>query len=124
MLLQGDFNAHTSNNNDFLTYDKSDEMFGIANCEKPLMHNSEDRKPINGSCLLDLCKTHDFLIVNGRKTGDIFGKYTSFQWNGCWVVDYLLASSPYFDKITKFQVGDSYPWLLDHIAHYTTPFHS
>ena len=84
----------------------------------------------------------DTLIVNGRKTGDIFGKYTSLQWNGCRVVDYLLASSPYFDKITKFQVGDFYPWLSDHfplhysislikhidcyptISHYTTPSHS
>ena len=122
MLLQGDFNAHTSNNDDFLTYDKSDEMFGIVNCDKPLMRNSEDRKPINerGSCLLDLCKTRDFLIVNGRKTGDVFGKYTSFQWNRCRVVDYLLASSPYFDKITKFQVGDFYPWLSDHCPlHYS-----
>ena len=66
MLLQGDFNAHTRNNDDFLTYDKSDEMFGIVNCEKPLMRNSDDRKPINerGSCLLDQCKTHTFLIVN------------------------------------------------------------
>ena len=122
VLLQGDFNAHTSNNDDFLTYNKSDEMFGIANCEKLLMRYSEDRKPINerSSCLLDLCKTHDFLIVNGRKPGDVFGKDTSFQWNGCRVVDYLLASSPYFDKITKFQVGDFYPWLSDHCTlHYS-----
>ena len=43
VLSQGDFYAHTSNNGDFLTYDKSDEMFGIVNCEKPLMRNSEDR---------------------------------------------------------------------------------
>ena len=28
VLLQGDFNAHTSDDDDFLTYDKSDEMFG------------------------------------------------------------------------------------------------
>ena len=95
-------------------------MFGIEICGQPLLRNSEVRKPLNksGSCLLDLCKSHDFLIVNGRKAGDIFGKYTSFQWNGCRVVDYLLATSVDFDKITKFKVGEFYPWLSDHCPIY------
>ena len=33
-------------------------------------------------------------------------------------MDYLLASSPYFDKITKFQVWDFYPLLSDHCPLY------
>ena len=120
VLLQGDFNAHTSNKADFLVPDKTDEIFGIENCKKPLLRNSEDRKSLNkrGSCLLDLCKSHDFLIANGRKPGDIFGKYTSFQWNGCRVVDYLLSTYSNFEQITKFQVGDFCPWLSDHCPLY------
>ena len=68
VLMQGDFNAHTGNAADYLVTDKSDELFGIENCEQPLLRNSEDRKPLNkrGSCLLDLCKSHNYLIINGR----------------------------------------------------------
>ena len=35
---------HTSNMADYLVSDKSksDELFGIADCEKPLLRNSED----------------------------------------------------------------------------------
>ena len=35
-----------------------------------------------GRELLDLCKVNDMIISNGRKIGDLFGKYTSHQWNG------------------------------------------
>ena len=100
VLIQGDFNAHTGNKADYLASDKSDEMFGIVNGKRTLTRNSEDKKPVNkrGTCLLDLCKSHDVLIVNGRVTGDVFGKYTSFQWNGSRVVDYLLSMSSYLEE--------------------------
>ena len=82
-----------------------------------MARNSEDKKTLNhrGLCLLDLCKSRDFLIANGRVTGDVFGKYTSFQWNGSCVVDYLISMSSILEqKIMKFHVGDFYPWLSDH----------
>ena len=99
---------------------KSDDLFGIENREQPLLRNSEDTKAINerGNTLLDLCKTHDFLIANCRKMGDIFGKYTSFHWNGCRVVDYVLSSFSHFDRIKKFEVGNFSPWLSDHCPLY------
>ena len=120
VFLQGDFNAHTGNSPDYIVADKCDDFFGIENMEQPILRNSEDNKAINerGNFLLDLCKTHDFLIVNGRKMGDIFGKYTSFQWNGCRVVDYVLSSRSYFDRIREFEVGNFYPWLSDHCPLY------
>ena len=81
----------------------------------PLKWNSEDSKICKrGHNLLDSCKSLDFLIVNGRKTGDIFGKYTSIQWNGSSVVDYVLTSPKTFDQITYFKVGNFYPWFSDH----------
>ena len=93
VLMQGDFNAHTGNMADYIIPDKSDEMFGIEICEQPLLRNSEDRKPLNkrGSCLLDLCKSHDFLIVNGRKAGDIFWKIYIFPME--WMLRGRLPSS-------------------------------
>ena len=111
-----DFNAHTNNLPDYLVTDKTDKIFGIENGEKPLSRNSEDMKPTNerGLCLLELCKAYDFLIVNGRKTGDIFGKYTSFQWSGSRAVDYDISATKDHDRILDFKVGTFCPWFSDH----------
>ena len=91
--LQGDFNAYTSNLPDFIEGDKTDRDMGIEIVSTPIPRNSEDSKCTNerGKDLLDLCKASDMLIVNSRKSGDIFGKYTSFQWNGSRVVDYVIS---------------------------------
>ena len=59
-------------------------------------------------------------IVNGRKTGDLFGNYTCFKWNGNSVVDYLLTSSSLFQHISLLKVGDFISWLSDHCPiHFT-----
>ena len=122
VIVQGDFNAHTNNFLDYIENDKTDEEMGIENYDKPLSRNSEDIKPPNerGKHFLDLCKAYDMLIVNGRKTGDIFGKYTSFQWNGARVVDYVLSERAHQQKILDFKVGSFRPWLSDHCPlHYS-----
>ena len=108
-------NARTSNNSDYIENDKFDEAFGIENNEKLPSRNSEDPQSCpRGSCLLDMCKSMDYLILNGRKTGDIFGKFTSFQWNGNSVVDYVITQASFFDNISTLQVGQFIPWLSDH----------
>ena len=35
----------------------------------------------------------DFRITNGRKLGKIFGKFSSMQWNGGAVVDYIITQA-------------------------------
>ena len=122
VIAQGDINAHTSTLPDYLESDKTDEEMGIKNYAKPLSRNSEDKKPPNerGKHFVDLCKAYDMLIVNGRKTGDIFGKYTSFQWNGARVVDYVLSERVQQHNILDFKVGPFRPWLSDHCPlHYS-----
>ena len=115
VFIQGDLNARTGTEPDYIEHDKSDDIFNIQNLEKPLSRNSDDKKLCErGTKLLDLCKYMDFLIVNGRKTEDIFGKYTSIQWNGSSVVDYVITPASSFDRIMKFQVGKYYPWFSDH----------
>ena len=105
-------NARTNCLPDYIERDKSDDTFGITNQEKPLPQNSEDRKTCpRGDCLLDLCKSLDFPIVNDRKTCDIFGKFTSFQWNGSSIVDYVITSIASFDIISTMKVDNFYPWL-------------
>ena len=80
VILQGDFNARSGNENDYLPNDKYDGIFGIENHEDPPHRNSEDRKICEkGSLLIDLCRSYDFRIANGRTLGDIFGKFTYMQ---------------------------------------------
>ena len=77
--------------------------------------NSQD-KLVNkrGEDLLDLCKSLDLHIANGRKIGDPFGNYTCLKWNGNSVVDYLLTSNSIFDQVPTFKVGTFHPMLSDH----------
>lgn len=80
------------------------------------MRNSEDRGDpnIRGLELLNMCKSLDMAILNGRKTGDLFGKNTSFDWNGKAVVDYAIIPTDLFDNISLFKVGNYVPFLSDH----------
>ena len=58
--------------------------------------------------------------MNGRTIGDLFGKYTSHQWNGSSVVDYFIAPNDFARKISHFIVGDYLPWISDHCPIHTT----
>ena len=120
ILVQGDLNARTGQNEDFLRHDKFDEDFGFENHYNLPTRNSQDfTANTRGNELLDFCKANDYVIVNGRKIGDIFGKYTSHQWNGSSVVDYLITSNTDYNKIHNFTVGEYIPWLSDHCPIYT-----
>ena len=64
--------------------------------------------------MLELCKYHNLITLNGRKTRDPWGKLTSFQWNGSAIVYYVLAPIDFYNDITSFKVGDYSPWVSDH----------
>ena len=115
VYLQGDFNGRIGQEKDFVGHDKTDEELGIENFDNQTMRNSED-KTINarGKELLDICKLNDLLILNGRMTGDIFGNYTSHNWNGSSVVDYCIIPNEMYNSVTNFSVGNFIPWLSDH----------
>ena len=122
VFLQGDLNARTGTDSDFIQmgkcYEPSEEELGEIDAQEDVdiyLRNSED-KTVNsrGRELLDLCKLNRFLIVNGRKTGDVFGKNTCHNWNGSSVVDYFLSPISSFDSISTFAVGNYIPWLSDH----------
>ena len=76
-------------------------------------------KTVTGNDLLDFCKADDYLIINGRKVGDISGKHTSHQWNGSSLVDYIITPNQDYDKIDQFSAGEYSPWLSDHCPIYT-----
>ena len=115
IIINGDLNAKTGNLTDTIPPDKQDDIFCISDIDLPHARNSQD-KSVNsrGNELLEICKSFDLYIANGRKVGDPFGNYTCFQWNGNSVVDYLVTSASIFENITTLRVGDYLPWLSDH----------
>ena len=120
-MINGDVNAKTGNLDDTITPDKFDEEFDLKLNKPPPKRNSRD-KAINprGTEMLDMCKSLDLNIINGRKSGDLFGDYTCIKWNGNSVIDYLLTSSALYSKISSFKVGEFLPWLSDHCPiHFT-----
>ncbi len=118
-MIQGDLNAKTCTLEDTISPDKTDELFEL-NIDQPPQKRNSQYSAVNprGNELLDMCKSLDLNIANGRKTGDPFGNYTCFKWNGSSVVDYLVSSSPIFKSIPLFKVGDFMPWLSDHCPNY------
>ena len=121
MLFAGDINARTGVEHDYILPDKFED--GEQNFSKTLLErNSQDKKIIDnrGKELLETCKALNLLIVNGRKSGDIYGKYTSIQWKGCSVVDYVISDYELFQDISSLKIGPYIPWLSDHCAlHFT-----
>ena len=116
IILQGDFNAHTKNQADFIECDEFVEGIGAEAYYPITPRNSEDSKRVDmrGEELIELCKSFNLNILNGRKTGDLFGKITSFQWNGQGVVDYVISSRELYSHITYLKVGEYSPWVSDH----------
>ena len=120
VIVMGDLNARTGLEDDIIKIDKFDNV-DIPNINQNNdipSRNSEDKLTANqrGKELIELCKALKLAIVNGRKNGDLFGKCTSFQWNGNSVVDYVLSSHNLFHNIETFTIGNYIPWISDHCA--------
>ena len=113
VFLQGD--ARIDTENDAIVPDKYDEELGIAFTALP-PKNSVDKGETNiwGTKSLNLCKAFDMTILNGRKPGDLFGKYTSLNCNGRAVVDFGVVPVDWFDAILSFTVGNNAPFISDH----------
>ena len=120
ILIQGDFNAYTHTTPDFVELDDSsypnsdDTNYFIDTCKS--RNNFDTKKPNkSGKLLLDLCKESGIRILNGRTSGDIFGKYTCHKYNGSSTVDYAVASANLLPIICNFYVHD-FTTLSDHCS--------
>ena len=101
--------------NDTIVPDKYDEHLGISFTAIP-PRNSEDTGEINirGAELLNMCKALNMTILNGRKSGDLFGKYTSIHWNGKAAVDFGIVPVDSYEAVTSFSVRNYAPFVSDH----------
>ena len=115
VILQGDFNARINTENDTIDPDKYDEQLGLSFTAIPA-RNSEDTGETNirGTEFLNMCKALNMTILNGRKSGDLFGKYTSIHWNGRAVVDFGVVPVDSYEEVLSFTVGCYAPFISDH----------
>ena len=99
-----DLNSLIKTENETIIQDKYGELFDIEIDvqTKPLSRNSEDMRLINqrGKEFLDICRINNIIVVNGRKIGDIFGKYTCHQKNGPSVVDYMVTTQCFPENLS------------------------
>ena len=105
VFITGDMNARTGKKLDFITNNSIFE--NIVNRQNgALLRATQDHKSNRyGDLLIDLCKSSDVCIVNGRLYDDAAkGKYTCTMYNGSSVVDYLLTNERDMNQLVYFNV--------------------
>ena len=128
-ILCGDVNARTNVANDYIVERNygsdgllsellDDNSHSQTQVHTYLKNNnilerySMDRRPMNrhGSRLIELCKTSNMSILNGRCGRDYgVGRYTRVDTTGCSVIDHVLCTTKVQQRITEFQVGNKMP---------------
>ena len=107
VMIIGDMNARTSNVSDYIiNYGNK-----ITNSIFQDNHPHTDRKncdlQINeeGFKLINLCKSFDLMILNGRTYGDYWGNFTHYNKNkGSSTVDLAIVSCKILEDISSFRV--------------------
>ena len=91
-----------SDSNDFLPIDNNT----LQTDSSSFTHRYIQDKNTNtsGKCPADFCMINNLKILNGRKIGDLVGKYTCHHYNGSSTVDYITIETDLFDKVRYFQV--------------------
>lgn len=123
VCLLGDFNAHTCSDSDFITIDDTieqnlhiDNIYDRVSIEdlgfSPYRYNSDNTQIDNyGKRLLEMCRSFNVYIANGRLGGDKFlGNKTC---KASTVVDYALLSPLLFTLVNDFKVLPFDPMLSD-----------
>ena len=95
VVLAGDFNARTGVEHDFINYDNCNlAPGGISPPTTIIRPRKSFDTHINdlGKQLLEMCKSLDLRILNGRCKGDSLGQITFHGNQGSSTVDYIIAS--------------------------------
>jgi len=112
IILLGDFNARTSNNQ-ALCFSKEERQnsnpLWLEEEEKQRWKRvSQDSKggvSFFGANLLGFCCLHDLIICNGINTLPRSGAFTCHTYNGQSVVDYVIGSQSIIPKIIEVEIG-------------------
>lgn len=109
VIVNGDMNARTGILPDFAPHlgticthpnicDCEIEWVPPARCSKDTVVNEYGRD------MLEICRSCNLVIVNGRSKSDKEGNFTRVGSTGRSVVDYVLAGKTTFDRISEFTV--------------------
>ena len=106
LFVTGDLNSRTSNELDFLDFDKYLEEEDDFVMNETLLRVSKDHViDTYGRRLLLLCQATNLLIANGRFFDDSnIGEFTFVTKNGFSVVDYVLSSQDDILCLNNFQI--------------------
>ena len=97
-------NSRLGNNfKDYIMSDSND-FLRIDNTLQTDSSIQDKNTNTNSKHLADLCMINNLKILNGRKIGDLVGKYTCHHYNGSSTADYIITETDLFDKVRYFQV--------------------
>ena len=114
-MVIGDMNGHTNTVSDENVFDSENDGKTLPlppsfSYFQYMPRRNQDTRPVNkrGKDIIQLCKSCDLRIVNGRKLGDLTGKFTCYEVNAKTpsVIDYVLAEKNAINDILYFYVKD------------------
>ena len=105
VYIIGDLNSRIGKKPDYIVDDlQLNDFDDDFSPDTPIRRQSADNVCNRfGDCLLDLCKSVDFRIVNGRLFTDTH-KMTCYTANGESVVDYVVTSQQNFEQFSDMRV--------------------
>ena len=106
ILLEGDMNGRSARIQDFIDTSGNKHIDDIPpTLVNNKRNNIDPQTNSHGLKLINLCKTCNLRIINGRKIGDSFGKPTYFSSEGsCSAIDYSVISENFFHQVPSFIV--------------------
>ena len=120
IFLSGDFNARTGTLKDYICDDQPDKYIQNSNDysidlskHNTIRCNQDVKLNVRGRDLVDLCKSANLRICNGRTIGDLCGDYTVIKARGRSVVDYTIVGKDFMKNIVHMKIGDP-TYLSDH----------
>ena len=105
-MLLGDFNASTNKLEDHISQNGRNFINDLSeNSLQPKCTQSFDNQINNhGKQHIDICKSCDLRILNGRTKGDSLGRPTYHGRKGISVIDYIICDQNLYQKIEYFIV--------------------
>ena len=110
-ILIGDFNARTGNLSDFCPVNDNDildnqDIFQFLDIDFT-RSNKDKVTNLNGTGLIDLCKSFNLIICNGRIGEDkAVGDFTCQTPNGNSLVDYIIVSTELLPHVSNFRISE------------------